>query len=202
MVGGVGLPGSILIHTHPRSSSPFGYSVDGVHARFHFRKTVGVVHPSAKAALGSARSDSKNDNWDRNLIRRLRIPSYMYDVEETDYGLRLTVAGNLDPDEAEEYANTVQSNVRDISGSFGILADLREMKTIPQDLTDDISELMKFCSDQGMHRSVSVVDTAVNSMQMERLSESAGIKERIINARDNLTWEEDAVRWLDDGVEP
>jgi hypothetical protein len=126
----------------------------------------------------------------------------VYDISKTDYGLRLAISGQMSPEEATEYGNEVRSAVDDTIGSFCVFADLREMDTLPQEATEQIGELMGYCKNEGMERSVSVVDTAVDSMQFMRLSEAAGIDERVINAAETDTWEEDALAWLTEGVEP
>lgn len=126
----------------------------------------------------------------------------MYDVEHTEYGLRLTISGTLDEEMAAEFARTVRSEVQNISGEFCVFADLREMSTVPPDVAENLTELMAFCEGEGMTRSVDVVDSATNSLQMEQLVEAAGINERVISSRDRDDWEDAAHAWLRDGNEP
>lgn len=108
----------------------------------------------------------------------------------------------MSPEEATEYANEVRNAVDATAGSFCVFADLREMDTLPQEAGERIGELMGYCNSEGMDRSVSVVETAIDSMQFSRLSEAAGINERVINATETASWEEDALAWLTEGVEP
>jgi hypothetical protein len=76
------------------------------------------------------------------------------------------------------------------------------MDTFPPAVGEQIAELMEFCNDQGMNRSVSVVETATTSLQMEQLVDQASIDERVIDASTTADWESQALDWLEHGREP
>lgn len=126
----------------------------------------------------------------------------MYDVERTSYGLRLTISGQFSPDEAKEFVQEVKTQTRKQDRSFCVFADLRDMEAFPPEVGKQITELMEFCKDHGMQRSVDVVETATTSLQMEQLVDQAGINERIIDASTTDDPESQAIEWLEQGTEP
>jgi hypothetical protein len=125
----------------------------------------------------------------------------MYEVEQTAYGLRVTVSGQLDPAESEAFAEDVRSQVRRLDDEFSVLADLREMEAFPPEVGEQIAELMAFCNERGMGRSADVVETATTSLQMEQLVEQAGIDERVVDASRVDDWEQQALDWIERGEE-
>jgi polyhydroxyalkanoate synthesis regulator phasin len=126
----------------------------------------------------------------------------MFEINETDYGLKLTISGQLTADQATEFVQDVKNRVRQHEQSFCVLADLREMEAFPPDVGQQITELMEFCDSTGMERSVTVVETATTSLQMEQLVEESGINERAIDASRTDDWEAKALDWIENGIEP
>ncbi|MFT4920999.1 MAG: hypothetical protein ACI8XM_000191 [Haloarculaceae archaeon] len=125
----------------------------------------------------------------------------MYEIEQTAYGLRITLSGQLDAAESEAFAEEVRSQVRQLDDGFSVLADLRGMEAFPPEVGEQIAELMAFCNEQGMGRSADVVETATTSLQMEQLVEQAGIDERVIDASSVDDWEQQALEWIERGEE-
>jgi glutathionyl-hydroquinone reductase len=130
------------------------------------------------------------------------VVTEMFDVKHTGYGIRVTVAGQLDQAEGETFVEDMRSTARKLDSGFSVFADLREMDTFPPAVGEQIAELMEFCNDQGMNRSVSVVETATTSLQMEQLVDQASIDERVIDASTTTDWESQALDWLEHGREP
>jgi hypothetical protein len=126
----------------------------------------------------------------------------MYNIEDTEYGLRVSLSGQLDGDEVESFASEVRSRVSKLNGEFSVLADLREMEALPPEVGEQIAELMKYCNEQGMGRSADVVESATTSLQMEQLVEQAGIDERVIDASTVDDWETEAKNWIKHATEP
>jgi hypothetical protein len=126
----------------------------------------------------------------------------MYDIEQTDYGLRLTLSGQFDADEAQAFISDVQSESRELEEGFSVLADLRGMEAFPPEVGERIAELMAFCNEQGMSRSADVVESATTSLQMEQLVDQAGIDDRVIDASAVDDWEQQALAWIEQGTEP
>ena len=126
----------------------------------------------------------------------------MYDIEETDYGLRITLSGRFDPEEAAAFSEEVRSRIRRLDDGFSVFADLRGMDAFTPEVGEQVAELMAFCNEQGMGRSADVVDSATTSLQMEQLVEQAGIDERVLDASATDDWERQALAWIEDGVEP
>jgi hypothetical protein len=126
----------------------------------------------------------------------------MYEVDQTAYGLRITMSGQLDAEESEAFAQDVRSQARQLDPGFSVLADLRGMDAFPPEVGERIAELMAFCNEQGMGRSADVVETATTSLQMEQLVEQAGIDEQVVDASRVDDWERAALEWIEHGQEP
>jgi len=126
----------------------------------------------------------------------------MYEIERTEYGLRLTISGQFGEDEAADFIRDVRTHVRQQDGSFCVLADLREMETFPLEVGEQMAELMEFCSANGMERSADIVETATTSLQMERLVAQSGIDEHVIDATAVEDAESRALDWIEDGISP
>lgn len=126
----------------------------------------------------------------------------MYEIDRTEYGVRVTISGQFDPEEADSFVDDMRSTARQLDDGFGVFADLRGMEAFPPEVGKKIAELMSFCQGQGMGRSVDVVESATTTLQMEQLVEQAGIDERVIDATGADDWESRALDWIERGVEP
>lgn len=126
----------------------------------------------------------------------------MYEIDRTEYGLRLTVSGQLDSETADAFSRDIKEAVRTLDEGFSVFADLRGMAAFPPEVGERIAKLMEYCNEQGMGRSVDVVESATTSLQMEQLVDQAGIDERVIDATTTDDWEQRAVGWIERGREP
>lgn len=126
----------------------------------------------------------------------------MYDIEQTDYGVRVTLSGQLDEAEAEAFIREFEPAVESLAEGFSVFADLRGMEAFPPAVGEKVASLMAFSQRQGMERSATVVQTATTSLQMEQLVEQAGIDERVIDATAVDDPERVALAWIEQGREP
>jgi thioesterase domain-containing protein len=126
----------------------------------------------------------------------------MYEIERTEYGIRITISGQFGEGKATEFIRNVRTHVRQRDGSFCVLADLREMETFPPEVGEQMAELMEFCNANGMERSADIVETATTSLQMEQLVAQAGIDEYVIDATTVEEAESQALDWIEDGMPP
>jgi len=126
----------------------------------------------------------------------------MYDIERTDYGVRVTLSGQLDEAEAQAFIREFEPIAESLAEGFSVFADLRDMEAFPPEVGEQIAGLMAFSQRQGMERSATVVQTATTSLQMEQLVEQAGIDERVIDATAVDDPEQTAIEWVRDGIDP
>ncbi|MEZ3117498.1 hypothetical protein RYH80_16405 [Halobaculum sp. MBLA0147] len=126
----------------------------------------------------------------------------MYEVTETEYGFELTVDGTPDTDQIDSLIASAREAADSTTGSFGVVADFRDLTVFPQEAADELEELMRYCDDAGMERSATVVDAATTKMQLDRLVENSGIDDRIVDASDTADPLSVAEAWAVDGVEP
>lgn len=129
----------------------------------------------------------------------------MYNVEQTEYGLRLTLGGFIEEDEMTEYCDAIKSAADDQVGSFRVVADMREATAMPDDSAEELKRVMGYCDQQGLERAAGIVESATTAMQLQNLAETvnhAGGETVFIDASDLEDWESAALEWVKDGVEP
>lgn len=121
----------------------------------------------------------------------------MFDVETTEYGLKVDLGGFLDEEELEAFYGEMESQVDRQPDNFHIYADHRGVKAMPDGAGEQFAELMAMCKEGGLDRSVVIVDSAITAMQQRRLRDEAGLdQQKVVNADGNADWEQDARSWV------
>jgi len=129
----------------------------------------------------------------------------MYEVEQTAYGLQLTLDGYIEEDEMESYCEEVRTKAGKQSGSFGVVADMRGATAMPDGSADELKELMAYCDRHGLERAAGVFESTTTAMQTQRLAENVNHADGnavFIDASEHEDWESLALEWVRDGVEP
>lgn len=128
----------------------------------------------------------------------------MFKVERTSYGIKMTLAGFIEKEESIEWLAEVKRVVKAIPLGFNAFVDMRELKPLPAESQPATKEVHKFCKENGGVRSVVILDSAVTTMQFKHLAKETGIYdvERYIDASSNPNWEEVALLWLNNAVDP
>jgi hypothetical protein len=126
----------------------------------------------------------------------------MYEVEPTEFGFRLEVAGSPDDEEVRAFVEEVRTRAEETTGTFGVVADFRDLEVFVREAAAHVEDLMEFCDGQGMERSATIVDSVTTKMQIERLVEASGIDDRVVDAADTDDSWATATDWVEDGVEP
>jgi len=129
----------------------------------------------------------------------------MYDIEQTGYGLRLTLEGFVQVDEMENYCEEVRRAADEQIGSFSVVADMRKANAMPDESAEELRELMAYCDQQGLERATGVIDSATTAIQTQELAENVNHADGntiFINSEDIDDWESAAVGWAEDGIEP
>jgi len=128
----------------------------------------------------------------------------MYKIEETSYGYRLTFEGFVKKTEINEWYNESLEILREAPDKFGVLADLRTMKTLPMESQDKLEAGQKHFKQKGMTRSAVILDNPIIAMQFKRIGKNSGIYqwERYLDASTTKDWESRAIKWIEDNIDP
>jgi len=122
----------------------------------------------------------------------------MFDVSKTVYGIKVKLSGFPDAEELETFYEEMKKQVNRQPGSFNVYADHRGVEAMPDGADEQFAELMRMCKENGLDRSVVVLDSAIAAMQQRRLRDEAGIEgQKIVDAGSNPDWQEEAVNWVD-----
>ena len=129
----------------------------------------------------------------------------MHEVEETEYGLRLTLDGYIEAEEMAEHCDQIRSAVDREPGSFCVVADLRGATAMPDSAAEELQETMAYCDRNGLERSAGVFESTTTAMQIQKMAEKvnhAGGNTVFIDASDVTEWEDAALDWARDGEKP
>jgi hypothetical protein len=128
----------------------------------------------------------------------------MYTIQKTDYGLYVTMGGRYNPEEIEHYIAEKERLIGEFDSPFSMLVDLRAAyPTAPQD-----QQLLE--ESQGRMRTGNLLRMAIvtlspvvrNQVQQISFTSHLGDRTRVINASKHDNWEELAMNWILQGVEP
>ena len=128
----------------------------------------------------------------------------MYKFEKQDYGLKLTVSGDLTESEISEMTVEFKSLVGSISQPFSIFVDAREVMTLDQSVFHLLSECQRIVRDAGRQSAANVINSPVLKSQGQRITLDSGSTEavRFIYSDKNEDWEKVAMDWILRGIEP
>jgi len=130
--------------------------------------------------------------------------SKKYKVEQTDYGMRLSILGFINSDEVNQMNREIKELGTKLDDGFGILVDMRENRAFSNEVAELMKEQIGICIDVGMKRAGIILQSAIMTLQARRLIAETGIadKVRFIDASSEPDWEKLAVQWATRGVEP
>jgi hypothetical protein len=129
----------------------------------------------------------------------------MYKIKKQMYGIYIELEGSIPPIEAEQWKKELIEAVRTLGfKEFGVFVDMRNIKTLPQESKEHIEYGQKYCRNNGMNRSVIILNSEIVTLQFQRIAKETGIdkKERYINAAQFPNWQEIGLNWIRRGIEP
>ncbi|MFA6583420.1 MAG: hypothetical protein WCS77_03900 [Elusimicrobiaceae bacterium] len=128
----------------------------------------------------------------------------MYKIDKTSYGFKLTFGGQIEADEMLKWVVDARQKLNGVSGKFGVLVDMRELKPLPLAAQAPMKEGQQAFKTKGMERSVVILKDPTTTLQFKRLAKETGIYawERYINAGEHLDWEKIAISWITAGTDP
>ena len=127
----------------------------------------------------------------------------MYKIERQNYGVKLTFAGFIDPEEMQAYKDEFKTMLDLLPSKFGLLGDMRNMKPLPPESQAILSAHPEWTTGR-IVRSATIFDSALVKMQTRRLSKEwkQGEAKRYIDASEEANREAKAEQWIVDGTEP
>lgn len=127
----------------------------------------------------------------------------MYVIRPTDWGFHLTFRGFGSRDVMDAWVEESIDLLRDARAPFGVLADLRDLKPVPEETRPVMIRGQQLYREAGMERSAVVVDSLATVLQFRRIARESGIDtwERYFNAQD-ADHEARALAWLCQGSDP
>lgn len=128
----------------------------------------------------------------------------MFEFEQTDYGLKLTIRGALDPAEVARLKAGLDMLLATQDGPFSALVDGREFIPVEHEIAAVLQHCEEMAMAGGMQRMAIILKSPVvkgHVQQIAHLSGSASISRYIDSSKiDNA--EQVALDWLVDGIEP
>ena len=128
----------------------------------------------------------------------------MYQIEQVDYGYRLKFGDFIQPNEMKNWMNESIEALTNAPDNFGVFIDLRKVKPLPPDSQNYLQEGQKLFKQNGMKRSVVILDKPITKMQFKRIAKETGIYnwERYIDASTDKDWEQKGIDWITKGIDP
>ncbi len=128
----------------------------------------------------------------------------MYQVHQTEYGVKLVFQGFLKEEELRKWSHEVARVTKELTTGFCVLHDMRGMYPLPPEARQVMRQNMELAKRAGMGKSAQIVDDAITAMQFKRLANEVGIAEttRQIDASLVPDCERVAVNWIVKGIDP
>jgi len=130
--------------------------------------------------------------------------SKKFGVVQTDYGMKLSILGFINPDEVSSMNHEIQALGKKLDDNFGIVVDMRENRAFSNEVAELMKDQIGIAIDVGMARAGIVLQSAIMTLQARRLIAETGIGDRVrfIDASSDADWEKTAIQWAARGVEP
>lgn len=128
----------------------------------------------------------------------------MYNIEETEYGIRITASGIVSAHEVARYLKSVTTAARAQVRGFCIMIDARDLGPLEKGGQKYLLRSHEVFLDCGVSRISSIVASPVARSQSIQLSFQSGLKDRIrhFDCSSNPAWEKQAMEWILSGIEP
>ncbi len=128
----------------------------------------------------------------------------MYELHQTEYGLKFIFKGFMEKDELQRWAQEVGHVTKKLAKGFCVLHDMRGMYPLPPEARELMKRNMERAKQAGLGRSAQIVDDAIAAIQFQRLAKEVGIADstRQIDASSVSDCERVAIDWIVKGIDP
>ncbi len=128
----------------------------------------------------------------------------MHKIEKTSFGLWLSLSGEITLDEALQIKAELEVILKELKPPFGTLLDFRKMIPVQTEVKRMFQEFEQTAREAGLQRRAIIIHSPVVGSQVTQISHISGTDtiERQINAFVTEGWEEVAIDWITNGIEP
>lgn len=128
----------------------------------------------------------------------------MYKISKENYGFKLEFSDFINADEMKRWVEESKSSLVGAASEFGVLVDMRNLKPLLPDVQEVMQQGQKLYKEKGMVRSAVILSTTIITLQFKRIAMESGIDawERYIDSSKVANWEEVAIKWVKDGIDP
>ena len=129
----------------------------------------------------------------------------MYKIVPASHGIDLTFGDFMMQKEMESWLAEFQIAVDKVqSKEFTVFVDMRTLKPLPTESQAAMEAGQRYARENGMVRSVVILDNPVTTLQFKRIAKQTGTYnwERYIDAQAEPNWREVGMAWLTDSVDP
>lgn len=128
----------------------------------------------------------------------------MYEIKKETYGYRLTFGGFLPVGEMKQWLEDSKKELLNAPEEFVVFVDMRNLSPLEPETQACIEQGQKLFRENGMRRSVVVVDKPIVNLQFLKIAKSSGIydQERYLDLVTSPNWEETGLDWIINGIEP
>ena len=128
----------------------------------------------------------------------------MYKIELTPYGFRISASGEMGLEEAEQMKSELIGVLSEKDGPFSLVIDIRQLVLFEPEVVKTIVDAHAACIRMSCERTAILVKSPIHKGQASQICFSASSKmcDRIIDASRVENWEEVAIGWAANGVEP
>ncbi len=128
----------------------------------------------------------------------------MYKIEKKDYGFMLTFADDISENEMLKWVEESKSTLTSTSSKFGVFVDMRTLKPLSSEAKAAMEKGQKLYKESGMERSVVILNNPVILLQFKKIAKESGIYqwERYLDASSDSMWENKALQWIKNNIDP
>ncbi len=126
----------------------------------------------------------------------------MISVTTEEYGFRFVFRGIISPEETAAFFEEIGSKLERVAPGFVVLADARGLSAPSEQTQKALIDGEHLFRQAGMERSATIVDSPDIQRIANTVAYHSGIRDRCIDASKVQEWEEVAMAWLHDGVDP
>ena len=128
----------------------------------------------------------------------------MYKIDKKSYGPHLTLSGFIPQQELEQWLADSKELIKLFPDEFVVFVDMREMELLAPESRPAMIDGQRYYRAHGMQRSVVILKDKITMMQFKGIAKETGIYEweRYIDANAEPNWEQVAMDWILDAVDP
>jgi hypothetical protein len=128
----------------------------------------------------------------------------MITVEKTDYGIQLTFVSPINLEETLNFRDQFDAAVLEMKREFCVFVDMRKLILLPVDCKPLVEEVQVHARENGMQRSVVILNDKLATMQLQVIANKTGIRswERYVDSSKHDNWEKRGMDWILHAIDP